>query len=54
MVKLGVLNSRIKDFYDIWLLSRHFDSDDAKLSKAIHLSFEQRGAMTPMEVEALT
>jgi len=22
MVKLGVLNSRMKDFYDIWLLSR--------------------------------
>jgi len=25
MVKLGVLNSRMKDFYDIWFLSRAFD-----------------------------
>ena len=25
MVKLGVLNSRMKDFYDIWFLSRTFD-----------------------------
>jgi len=29
MVKLGVLNSRMKDFYDIWLLSRQFDFDDS-------------------------
>ena len=27
MVKLGMLNSRMKDFYDIWLLSRQFDFD---------------------------
>jgi hypothetical protein len=27
MVKLGTLNSRMKDFYDIWLLSRQFDFD---------------------------
>ncbi len=27
MVKLGMLNSRIKDFYDIWMLSRQFDFD---------------------------
>ena len=31
MVKLGVLNSRMKDFYDIWLLSRRFDFEGAKL-----------------------
>ena len=27
MVKLGELNSRMKDFFDIWLLSRSFDFD---------------------------
>jgi len=42
MVKLGVLNSRMKDFYDIWLLSRQFDFDGAKLTEAIRLTFEQR------------
>jgi len=25
MMKLGLLNSRMKDFYDIWFLSRNFD-----------------------------
>ena len=25
MVKLVVLNSRVKDFYDVWLLTRQFD-----------------------------
>ncbi|MBW2593251.1 MAG: nucleotidyl transferase AbiEii/AbiGii toxin family protein [Deltaproteobacteria bacterium] len=34
MVKLGMLNSRMKDFYDIWLLSRQFDFDGAKLAAA--------------------
>lgn len=35
MVKLGVLNSRMKDFYDIWLLSRQFDFDGAELVEAV-------------------
>jgi len=54
MVKLGVLNSRMKDFYDIWLLSRQFDFDGAKLAKAIQLTFEQRGTKLPSEIEAFT
>jgi hypothetical protein len=32
MVKLGILNSRMKDFYDIWLLSRQFDFDGETLA----------------------
>jgi hypothetical protein len=51
MVKLGVLNSRMKDFYDIWLLSRQFDFDGAKLTEAIRLTFERRGTLLPTEVE---
>ncbi len=31
MVKLGELNSRMKDFYDIWLLSRQFEFDPKEL-----------------------
>lgn len=54
MVKLGVLNSRMKDFYDIWLLSRQFDFDGPKLSEAIRLTFERRGTNLPLEMEALT
>lgn len=43
MVKLGLLNSRMKDFYDIWLLSRLFDFEGNQLAKAIQLTFGQRG-----------
>jgi len=54
MVKLGRLNSRMKDFYDIWLLSRQFDFDGTKLADAVRLTFEQRGSVLPMEIEAFT
>jgi len=54
MVKLGMLNSRMKDFYDIWLLSRQFDFDGTKLAEAIRLTFEQRGTTLPAEIEAFT
>ena len=52
MVKIGVLNSRMKDFYDIWLLSRQFDFDGAKLTEAIRLTFERRETAVPVKVEA--
>jgi len=42
MVKLGNLNSRMKDFFDIWLLSRYFSFDQAVLAKAQKLTFAQR------------
>jgi len=43
MIKLGVLNSRMKDFYDIWMLSRRFEFDGDQLAEAIRRTFEQRG-----------
>ncbi|MGB5875421.1 MAG: nucleotidyl transferase AbiEii/AbiGii toxin family protein [Bacteroidota bacterium] len=52
MVKLGMLNSRMKDFYDIWLLSRQFGFDGVKLTKAIRLTFERRGTDLPAAIEA--
>lgn len=52
MVKLGSLNSRMKDFYDIWLLSRQFDFDGEKLAEAIRLTFEKRGTAIPRKIEA--
>jgi len=42
MVKLGVLNSRMKDFYDIWFLSRMFDFRGETLAQAIEKTFENR------------
>ena len=52
MVKLGDLNSRMKDFYDIWLLSRNFDFDAIKLSDAIRLTFDRRGTEIPVDLDA--
>jgi hypothetical protein len=54
MVKLGMLNSRMKDFYDIWLLSRQFNFDGAKLTEAIRRTFEKRGTALPAEIEIFT
>jgi predicted nucleotidyltransferase component of viral defense system len=33
MVKLGLTNTRMKDFYDLWFLSQRFDFDGAILHK---------------------
>jgi hypothetical protein len=43
IIKLGALNSRMKDFYDVWLLSRSFEFDGKNLSWAIKRTFERRG-----------
>ena len=54
MVKLGVLNSRMKDFFDIWLLSRQFDFEGPKLAEAMRLTFDHRETPLPTEIEAVT
>ncbi len=48
MVNLGVLNSRMKDFYDISFLSRMFDFMGETLAEAIEKTFENRN--TPIIV----
>lgn len=54
MVKLGVLNSRVKDFFDIWLLSRQFNFDGGTMAKALTGTFATRGTTIPAEPVALT
>jgi hypothetical protein len=44
----------MKDFYDIWLLSREFDFDGTRLAEAISRTFERRGTALPAAVEAFT
>jgi len=41
-IKLGRVNSRMKDFYDVWLLSQHFGFDAAVLGSAIRGTLEKR------------
>ena len=54
MVKLGFLNSRMKDFYDIWILSRCFDFVGSDLAEAIRLTFKQRHCPIPESIEAFS
>jgi predicted nucleotidyltransferase component of viral defense system len=42
MVYLGALNSRMKDFYDVWRMSQQFDFDGAELSDAMSGTFAAR------------
>ncbi len=43
MVHLGRLNSRMKDFYDVWLCARQYDFDGRSLVFAIQQTFSNRG-----------
>ena len=47
MVKLGLANSRMKDFYDLAILARLFPFDGAQLASAIRATFERRGTALP-------
>jgi hypothetical protein len=42
ITKLGIVNSRMKDFYDIWFLSRVYEFDGKVLSTAIAKTFARR------------
>lgn len=50
MVSLGIANSRMKDFYDIWVLASQFDFDGAILGRAIRATFQRRGTALPVEI----
>lgn len=54
MVYLRTLNSRMKDFYDVWLLARQFAFDGAVLTKAIAVTFANRGTAIDMAPVAFT
>lgn len=42
IVRFGMLNSRLKDFYDIWLMADRFDFDGEELCAAIRATFSNR------------
>lgn len=55
MVLLGRANSRMKDFYDIWLLTRSFTFDPNRVARAIAATFARRKTPIPLELpDALT
>ncbi|HBI02259.1 MAG TPA: nucleotidyl transferase AbiEii/AbiGii toxin family protein [Anaerolineae bacterium] len=49
MVRHAELNSRMKDYYDLWLISETFDFDIKDLQKAIEATFTKRDTEIPLE-----
>jgi len=55
MVLLGLANTRVKDFYDVWVLSRSSEFKDDRLARAIAATFARRKTEIPDEIpDALT
>ncbi len=49
MVMLGMANSRMKDFYDLWFLSQKFEFEEETLCQAIKATFNRRRTPLPTE-----
>ena len=47
LTSLGMLNSRMKDFFDLWVLAKHSDFDGTVLTRAVAATFERRQTAIP-------
>ena len=47
LVSLGIANTRMKDFYDLWYLSQAFPFDGERLSSALRATFTRRNTPFP-------
>ena len=54
MVKLGGLNSRMKDFYDVWLLVSNFNFQGKTITEAIKRTFSHRKTEMPERITAFS
>jgi predicted nucleotidyltransferase component of viral defense system len=54
LTALGLLNSRIKDYYDLALLSRMYPFEGERLAEAISATFRHRGTTIEAEPIGLT
>lgn len=52
MVALDMTNTRLKDFYDVWLLCKTIDLDRETLAAAIRETFHRRQTPLPTETPA--
>jgi hypothetical protein len=50
MVALRMTNTRMKDFFDLWFLSREFEFQGPQLVAAIRSTFERRQTPVPVEL----
>lgn len=47
LASLGIANSRMKDYFDLWVLSRYTDFDGDTLRRAIRATFDRRKTILP-------
>jgi hypothetical protein len=47
IVSLGIPNSRMKDFYDTYMIAEHSELDGPQLANAIRATFSTRGTPVP-------
>lgn len=50
IVSLGIANTRLKDFFDLWVLTRHSDLEKGTLRAAIKATFERRHTDLPASI----
>jgi hypothetical protein len=53
MIRFGEANGRIKDFHDIWVITRTFAFDLAVLTEAIGGTFRRRQTDIPIEIPSV-
>ena len=49
IVALGMMNSRMKDFFDLWVIAETFSFDGPVLAEAIRATFDRRQTVVPAE-----
>jgi predicted nucleotidyltransferase component of viral defense system len=49
MIRHAELNSRMKDYYDIWLIAETFEFNEQSIQKAIETTFKQRETALPVK-----
>ena len=52
MIEIGLANSRMKDYHDIWMLSRTLEFDGQDLAYAMRATFQRRDTELPAETPA--
>ena len=50
LASLGIANSRMKDYFDLWILSRYTEFDGDTLRRAIRATFDRRKTTLPPDV----
>ena len=50
MIDKGMANSRLKDYYDLWILSQHWSFSGRRLTSAIRHTFKRKEMSIPVRI----